>query len=100
MILKGSFVEIETVVLTKKERAPQIPTDTKSVPLLMRTKGILLNDANIGEEVTIKTITGRIEKGILKEVNPAYLHNYGDFVIELLKVKEIIKKEMGEHYEW
>lgn len=99
MILKGSFVEIETVILTKEQRAPQIPEDTKNVPLLMITKGILQKNAQIGEEVIIKTITGRFEKGVLKEVNPAYLHHYGDFVVELLEVKEIIKKEMSEFYE-
>ena len=96
MILKGSFVEIETVILTKEERAPQVPVDTKSVPLLMRSKGILLNSAKLGDEVVIKTITGRKDKGILKELNPAYLHHYGNFVAELLMVKEIIKVETGD----
>ena len=45
MILKGSFVEIETVILTKEERAPQVPWTLKACHL-MRSKGFYLTVLN------------------------------------------------------
>jgi hypothetical protein len=44
--------------------------------------------------VLIKTITGRIESGILKEVEPPYKHSYGDFVPELSRLTNIILSDV------
>ncbi|WP_129597621.1 2-amino-4-oxopentanoate thiolase subunit OrtA [Anaerophilus nitritogenes] len=85
-IKKGDWVLTYHVVLTPDERAPQVPDDTKKVPLESWVKGFLQEDAEIGDEVTVKTITGRMAKGKLLEVNPAYQHNFGNFVPELLQV--------------
>ena len=52
----------------------------------MWTKGFLQADAEIGDEVEVKTATGRIEKGTLIEVNPHYTHSYGEFVPELVQI--------------
>lgn len=95
MIKKNSYVRIRKTILTKEERALNLPIDTKSVPLNMWVKGYLLNDAELDESVYIKTKTGRIESGILMESNPSYKHNYGDFLPEILKIEEIIMSEMG-----
>jgi 2-amino-4-ketopentanoate thiolase alpha subunit len=46
--LKNTWVEIGAVVLQKDERAPNLPDDTKQVPLEMRVKGFLLHDAEKG----------------------------------------------------
>ncbi|MDD3107146.1 MAG: 2-amino-4-oxopentanoate thiolase subunit OrtA [Bacilli bacterium] len=100
MIKKNTWVRIHRILLEPKDRASHIPEDTKQTPLEMWTKGYLLNDANIGDEVQIKTITGRIEQGTLESVNPAYMHNYGDFVPEILKIDEIVLKTLyGEDHE-
>ncbi|MEL7655211.1 MAG: 2-amino-4-oxopentanoate thiolase subunit OrtA, partial [Bacillota bacterium] len=60
MIKKGEWVRIHKIILQPSERAPQVPEDTKLVPLEMWDKGFLQEDANIGDEVTIETVTGRI----------------------------------------
>lgn len=83
---KGDFVRIYNIVLTAAERAPHLPEDTKKVPLEMWDKGFLQEDANIGDEVEVITITGRKIKGKFVEKNPVYRHNYGEFVPELLQI--------------
>lgn len=94
MIRKGSWVQIHKIVLTPNERAPQVPEDTKKVPLELWVKGFLLDDSEIGNIVKIKTITGRIEEGNLIKVNPRFNHDYGDFVSEILEVGQIVKEVM------
>ncbi|WZL71519.1 2-amino-4-oxopentanoate thiolase subunit OrtA [Clostridiaceae bacterium 35-E11] len=84
--VKGNWVSIHNIVLSPSERAPQVPDDTKKVPLETWVKGFLQADAEIGDEVEVKTITGRVAKGKLIEVNPTYTHNYGNFVPELLQI--------------
>jgi len=84
MIKKGEWVRIHKIILQASERAPQVPDDTKKVPLELWVKGFLLNDAEINEEVEIETVTGRKEKGVLIEVNPYYTHDFGKFIPELL----------------
>ena len=91
MVKKGEWVQIHKIVLTPEQRAPQVPEDTKKVPLELWVKGYLQQDANIGDEVTIKTRTNRIETGKLLEVNPYYKHNYGKFVPELLAIGDQVK---------
>jgi hypothetical protein len=85
--IKGQWVNIHRCIFTSEQRAPQVPEDTKKVPLEMWVKGFLLDDeAEIGESVKIKTITGREESGDLFEINPTYRHSFGEFVPELLQV--------------
>lgn len=92
MINKGEWVRVEKVILEPSERAPQVPDDTKEVPLMMWVKGHLVNDAEIGDEVEVITRTGRKENGKLIEVNPVYELNYGKFVPELLKINEQVRE--------
>lgn len=94
LIKKGSWVQIHRIILKPEERAPQVPADTKKVPLEMWVKGFLCHDANIGDEVEIKTITGRIETGELVTENPSFKHHFGEFVPEILKIGEIVKNEL------
>lgn len=86
IIKKGTWVEIERVLLKPEERAPQVPEDTRRVPYVMRVSGFLENDADIGEEVRIKTLSGRIVEGSLSMVRPHYDHSFGDTVEELLTI--------------
>jgi len=88
MINAGAWVKIHKIVLTPEMRAPQVPDDTKKVPLEMWVKGHLLNKAEIGEEVEVKTRTGRIVKGSLIEVNPTFTHSFGNFIPELLRIDD------------
>ncbi|MDY3118071.1 MAG: 2-amino-4-oxopentanoate thiolase subunit OrtA [Peptoniphilus sp.] len=86
-IRKGEWVQITRVVLPAGKRAPQVPEDTQKHELRMWVKGFLCEDATIGEEVEVKTVTGRRVSGELLTVRPKYTHTYGDFVPELLKVQ-------------
>ncbi len=92
MIKKGEWVIIHRNILEPSERAPQVPDDTKKVPLEMWIKGYLNADANIGDEVEITTVTKRTEKGTLLEVNPNYDLNYGVFVPELLAISAQVRE--------
>ena len=86
MVNKGEWVRIHKVILKPSERAPQVPDDTKKVPLEMWVKGYLESDAEIGTEVSVTTQTGRKETGTLIEVNPYYEHDFGNFIPELLAI--------------
>ena len=92
MAKKGDWVRIHKIILNPEERAPQVPEDTKKVPLELWTKGYLEKNAEIGDEVVIKTVTGREESGTLIEVNPAYDHAFGNFIPELLKIDEQVRE--------
>lgn len=86
MAKKGQWVTVYNIVLTPEERAPQVPDDTKKVPLETWVKGFLMEDGRVGEKVEIETITGRRVIGKLVEVEASYTHSFGDFVPELLQV--------------
>ena len=74
---KGDWVQIQQVILEPGQRAPQVPKDTKKVPLTLLTKGFLNDDANLGDTVTITTVIGRTITGKLVAVNPSYTHSFG-----------------------
>lgn len=86
LIEHGTWVEIHTVVLKADERAPQVPEDTRKLPLEMRVKGFLLAPATIGEDAEIETPSGRHLRGKLVQVNPAYTHSFGAPVPELSSI--------------
>jgi hypothetical protein len=52
------------------------------------------HDAKLGETVTVKTATGRVVEGKLVAVNPTYIHTYGEFQPELLKIEQQLKEIM------
>lgn len=94
--IKGSWVEIENVVLSEASRAPQVPEDTKKTPLMMWTRGVLLNDeAEIGETVKVNTLSGRVTEGKLVDIKPRYAHDFGYPVIELIETGLALKKDIG-----
>ncbi|HOO73696.1 MAG TPA: 2-amino-4-oxopentanoate thiolase subunit OrtA [Tepiditoga sp.] len=86
---KGDWVQIYFVALTPAERASHLPEDTKKVPLEVRIKGFLENEcAEIGDNVTVKTFSGRTVSGNLVDILPSYKHNFGAPVQELLNMHE------------
>lgn len=93
MIEKNTFVQIYKSVLSRSERATNLPVDTKQVSLELRVKGKLVNPAEIGDTVEILTATKRIEKGIMIAVEPSYHHDFGHFVQEIEDMKDIILSE-------
>jgi len=95
MIAKNTWVRIHKIILRPEERAENVPDDTKKVPFEMWDKGFLLAEANLGDEVQVRTASGRIISGNLLEANPAFHHDYGDFVLEILQIGDIIKTTMN-----
>ena len=91
-VKKGTWVEIEQVILRPEERAPSLPEDTRQTPYILRVSGFLCGEENrdaeaeLGQEVRIRTIIGRELSGILKVVNPSYSHSFGTTVPELLTI--------------
>ena len=96
MAKKGDWVRIHSIVLKAEERTAKLPEDTKACDLEQWTKGFLLADAEIGDEVEVETVVGRIEKGTLIDDAPYYDHDYGHFVPELIEVDKVLRKEMAE----
>jgi len=98
-IAKETWVEIHSILLDRGERAPQVPQDTRELPLEMKVKGFLLHDAALGDEVEIVTASGRRITGTLSIVNPSYDHLFGPPIPELStigrEVREILKKRGG-----
>jgi len=98
---KGDWVQIFKIVLKPEERAPGLPPETASVPLTMKVKGFLVEEsAEIGDQVSIQTMTGREVEGKLIGINPAYAIDYGRPQQELLKIgletKKLIREEVDE----
>ena len=92
MAKKGDWVRIHKIILKAEERTGKLPEDTQKVPLEMWTKGYLLADAEIGDEVEIESVNGRHETGTLIEVNPYYTHNFGTCVPELLAIDKQVRR--------
>ena len=89
---QGDWVQISRVVLPAGERAPQVPEDTQKVPLEMWVKGFLVEaGAGIGEVVSVRTVTGRLVRGTLTAVLPAYSHNFGEPQPELLHISQELR---------
>ena len=91
MIPKGTWVEVHRIVLRPQERAPQVPADTRKLPLEMRVKGFLAGAASLGEEAEIVTPAGRRLRGILAEANPAYTHGFGPPIPELSSIGDQVR---------
>jgi hypothetical protein len=93
---KGEWVEIHYVVLTPEERSPDVPEDTKKVPLECWIKGWALTDGTVGEPVEIRTPANRTVKGTLTRVNPGYTHSFGPSVPELLYIGQELRAMLKE----
>lgn len=93
---KGDWVQVHEIILKPDERAPHLPEDTKKVPFEMWVKGFLNYDCNLGDTAEITTVTGRVLKGELCEVNPGYSHGFGSCVPQILNIGISLKKMLKE----
>ncbi len=96
---KGDWVQISRIILPPGKRAPQVPEETQRVPLKEMVKGFLLNDAEKGDKVRIRTVIGREIVGKLKTKNPVYQHNFGEPVPELLSIGQELWEIIGRSSE-
>ncbi|MBP9484518.1 MAG: 2-amino-4-ketopentanoate thiolase [Negativicutes bacterium] len=94
---KGDWVQIHSIILTPSERAPQIPEETRKVPLELTAKGFLQNNqASMGESVIIKTLADRELIGKLITIRPLYKVNYGEPQPELLTIGSELRAILRE----
>lgn len=91
---KGDWVKIHRIILQGEDRAPQVPEDTKKVPLEMWVKGYAEASGQVGDTLEVKTLTGRLECGKVIEVNPTYTHSFGEFIPEILKIGHTLRHEL------
>ena len=85
-VARGTWVEIESIVLQPSERAPGLPEDTARTPYVLRLSGFLEEEGEVGREVSVKSLIGRTHSGVLRLVNPGYDHSFGATVPELLHI--------------
>jgi len=96
MAKKGDWVRIHSIILKPGERAPQVPEDTAIVPLEMWVKGEILQDADIGDIVCVRTPAGREISGTLLAGGLDYNHSFGDFVPELHQIGPMLRRMLKE----
>ena len=97
MAKKNDYVRVHRAVLQAVERTGKLPEDTKNVPLEMWVKGFLQDEqAKLGDTVTIKTVVGRLETGVLMEENPCYTLNYGEYVPEIQEIDRQLRGVLFE----
>lgn len=93
---KGDWVLIHQVILRPLERSKDVPEDTAKVPMEAWIKGWANACAAVGEEVEITTLSGRVIKGTLVEVNPGFTHTYGPAVPELAPIGGELRAALKE----
>jgi len=85
-IPKGTWVEVERTLLGTPGRIPGHPVESPDGPAYtVRVSGFLLEDADLGQQVRIRTILGKLYSGKLRIQSPSYGHSFGHTVPELLK---------------
>jgi hypothetical protein len=88
---KGSWVQIEWTLLEPQERPSTLPAETRAVPLRVKAKGLLAEDANPGETVSITTTCGRRLTGALVAENPPYTHSFGPQIPEFIGLGDFLR---------
>jgi hypothetical protein len=96
VVATNTWVEIHRIELTPDQRAPQVPADTRQVPLEMRAKGFLAAPARLGDQAEIITAAGRRLRGVLSVVNPAYTHGFGPPIAELSTIGSEVRAILHE----
>ena len=93
----GDWVEVRYVLLEPADRAANLPADTAAQPLLVWVKGFARAAADVGAELTIETVTGRVATGVLTDVNPGYDHTFGRPTPELTHVGRDLRARLAKY---
>ena len=96
MIKKGTWVEVEEIVLLPEDRSTAIPEETKKTPLKCWIRGKCLSECKLGIEVQVETNVGRIATGLVVEVEPGYYHTYGKYVEEISNIGKQAREIIAE----
>ncbi|MBX3030586.1 MAG: 2-amino-4-ketopentanoate thiolase [Chloroflexi bacterium] len=90
----GSWVEIEVVILTAAERIDPLPSDTRQVDFVGRSRGLLTAPARIGDHVAVRTLADRIIEGRLRTLAPRHPVDFGEPIPELLAVGRAARERL------
>ena len=83
IVAKGTWVEVERILAPAGERTLREPARP---PQAVRVSGFLLEDAELGQQVRIRTIVGHEHAGKLRIENPGYGHSFGHTFPQILRV--------------
>lgn len=75
IVTKGTWVEVERVVTRPGERIGVLGRDPRAAQVV-RVAGFLLEDAELGQQVRVRTIVGNEHTGKLRIENPGYGHSF------------------------
>jgi hypothetical protein len=84
VVVAGTWVELELVILPAGERMPGVPADTASRAFAGRVRGFLVADAEVGAVAHVRTQADRVVTGNLRTVLPRNPADFGHPSPELL----------------
>ncbi len=93
---EGQWVEVERILLEPADRAPNLPGETATKPLLVWVKGFARGEAGLGEECEVETMTGRVVSGRLSDLDPAYTHTFGPQPPEIAGIGRDLRARLTE----
>ncbi len=93
-IKAGTWVELSRVVLESAQRPAHVPDDTRATDFILRVRGFLLDDAEVGGPARVRTLADRVIEGILADASPRFVHDFGSAVPELLQVGVEVRDEL------
>jgi hypothetical protein len=89
-VTAGTRVAVRLRLLDPGERAPGLPPETAALPYEAIVRGVLVEDAALGEEATVRTAIGRRVAGRLETIEPADTHTFGRPAPALVAMTESI----------
>jgi len=92
---RGQWVEVERVLLEPADRAANLPEETATKPLLVWVKGFARDEARLGEECEVETMTGRVVRGRLSDLDPAYTHTFGSQPPEIAGIGRDLRERLA-----
>ncbi len=93
--MTGQWVEVERVLLEPADRAANLPEETAGKPLLVWVKGFACGEATLGEECEVETMTGRVVRGRVSDLDPAYTHTFGSQPREIAGVGRDLRARLA-----
>ena len=93
------WVEVERVLLEPADRSAALPPETAEKQMLVWVNGFATAEADIGDDVTVETMTGRLVTGRLSAINPGYFHTFGKPVPELIGVGRDLRARLAAYRE-
>jgi hypothetical protein len=94
---QGDWVKIHFRILEPHDRPDHIPEETRKTPLDAYVNGFMsVEEAQLGDRVSIRTLIDREYKGTLVEVFPAHTHSFGKAIPALLEIGPKLRAKIRE----